>query len=127
MEARNFSGFKNSCPPPQSDPDYACLGLAMPTAEQEEKERRPVCYLLGCPSSTLVSSGFSPPCCPSACPSGLLGRHHYCPQPASPDGSKGGSTHGSATSPRLARGYKNLSLRKEAQCCLALSSLSTQT
>lgn len=41
-----------------------------------------------------------------ACPSGLLGRHHYCPQLASPDGSKGSLTHGSATSPRIARGYK---------------------
>lgn len=41
-----------------------------------------------------------------ACPSGLLGRHYYCPQPALSDESKGSLTQGSANSPRLERGYK---------------------
>lgn len=41
---------------------------------------------------------------PPACPSGLLRRHHYCPQPALPVRPKGGVTHGAATSPRLAHG-----------------------
>lgn len=39
MESRNFSGFKNSCPPPQSDPDYACLGPGNAHGQDSKRKR----------------------------------------------------------------------------------------
>lgn len=39
VESRNFSGFKNSCPPPQSDPDYACLGHGNAHGQDSKKRK----------------------------------------------------------------------------------------
>lgn len=87
VESRNFSGFKNSCPPPQSDPDYACLGPGNAHGQGSKKRKGglfAICLVAPPPHlSPLALTPLLP-----ACPSGLLGRHHYCPQPASPDGSK---------------------------------------
>lgn len=80
-----------------------------PLAGPQEKEGE--AGLLVCPgtgsmsparpsSEVCLHSLLSPS--PPTCPSGRLGRHCYCPQFFPPAGLKGGVTHSTATSPRLA-------------------------
>lgn len=101
---------KNSCSPPQSDPCFACLGHGSAHGQSNGKRRRGFAQLAGlwqCEPCQPLLRGLSllaPLLLLPACPSGLLGRHHYCPHPAPPAGPKGDLTHGAATSPRLAGG-----------------------
>lgn len=92
--------------------------LAMPTGRTARKGREACLLFAWSPLLRTCLLWLLTPLLP-ACPSGLLGRHHYCPQPSSPDGSKDSLAHGSATSPQLARGYKTCQCRRRPSAALS--------
>lgn len=94
--------------------------LAMPTGRTARKGREACLLFAWSPLLRTCLLWLLTPLLP-ACPSGLLGRHDYCPQPASPDGSKGSLTHDSATSPPLPRGYKTCHCGRRPSAALSRS------